>query len=487
MWSGRRRLAGHQYRGLQSAHSRRWSTSTTSRQVAPPPATLDAAAAAAAGPYDAIVVGAGVIGCSTAYNLARRGASVLVVDRRDIAAEQSSKSWGFCRQQGRDLRELPMMIESIAAWTGLEDELGWDVGWQQGGNLALIQTEAEREQKMRWADAARPFGVETEILDRASVREILPALGAESNVEGAMWTASDGSADPEKATGAFAAGAAAHGAQFLLGSNVRALSTAEHGRHGRGMMQAGRVEGVVIDSGETISATTVVLATAAWTDGLLRRSGVGLSIPTLRLHATAGQTEPLVPAARGASTGTPFPAVGVWAKGVSFRLRKDGGLTIADGGQLEEHDIGVETFLHGWRFLPLLRQHYACTHLKLRRDSFPTPRTDACPEPSEARLEFARENFGKLFPALPPLRMARSWAGFIDITPDMLPVIDNQAVEGLVLSTGYSGHGLGIAPAAGRLTADLALGIKSASVEAIQFRASRLTSESLWVAPDALI
>jgi glycine/D-amino acid oxidase-like deaminating enzyme len=380
-----------------------------------------------------------------------------------------------------------MMIESIAAWTGLEDELGWDVGWQQGGNLALIQTEAEREQKMRWADAARPFGVETEILDRASVREILPALGAESNVEGAMWTASDGSADPEKATGAFAAGAAAHGAQFLLGSDVRALSTAEHGRHGRGMMQAGRVEGVVIDSGETISATTVVLATAAWTDGLLRRSGVGLSIPTLRLHATAGQTEPLVPAARGASTGTPFPAVGVWAKGVSFRLRKDGGLTIADGGQLEEHDIGVETFLHGWRFLPLLRQHYACTHLKLRRDSFPTPRTDACPEPSEARLEFARENFGKLFPALPPLRMARSWAGFIDITPDMLPVIDNQAVEGLVLSTGYSGHGLGIAPAAGRLTADLALGIKSASVEAIQFRASRLTSESLWVAPDALI
>jgi glycine/D-amino acid oxidase-like deaminating enzyme len=481
MRSGRGPSARRLYH-LQSPHSRHWSTSASSRQVAARPAALDAAAATTR-VYDAIVVGAGVIGCSTAYNLAKRGASVLVVDRRGIAAEQSSKSWGFCRQQGRDLRELPMMVESIAAWTGLEGELGWDVGWQQGGNLALIQTEAERDAKLRWAEAARPYGVETEILDRASVGEILPGLGAECNVQGGMWTESDGSADPEKATGAFAAAAAAYGAQFLLGSNVRELATSEHGRHGRGMTQAGRVEGVVIDSGETITAPIVVLATAAWTDGLLRRSGVGLSIPTLRLHATAGQTEPL----GGTSATAPFPAAGVWAKGLSFRLRKDGGLTIADGGQLEEHDIGVESFLHGWRFLPLLRQNYACAHFKLRRDSFPTPRTDACPEPAEARLELARENFSKLFPALPPLRMARSWAGFIDITPDMLPVIDNQAVEGLVLSTGYSGHGLGIAPAAGRLAAELALGIENASVEAAAFRASRLTREGLWVGPDALI
>lgn len=427
-----------------------------------------------------------MIGCSTAYNLAKRGASVLVVDRRGIAAEQSSKSWGFCRQQGRDLRELPMMVESITAWTTLEDELGWEVGWQQGGNLALIQSEAEHAAKLRWAEAARPYGVETEILDRAGVGEILPGLGVESPVNGGMWTASDGSADPEKATRAFAAGAVAHGAQFLLGSNVHALSTSEHGRHGRGMTQAGRVNGVMIDSGETISAPIVVMATAGWTDGLLRRSGVGLTIPTLRLHATAGQTEPLVPPVKG-STSCPFPAVGVWAKGISFRLRKDGGLTIADGGQLEEHDIGLETFLHGWRFLPLLLQNYDCAHLKLRRDSFPTPRTDACPEPTEARLDFARENFSKLFPALPPLQMARSWAGFIDITPDMLPVIDGQVVEGLVLSVGYSGHGLGIAPSAGRLTAELALGMKCASDEAAEFRASRLTRESLWVAPDALI
>ena len=484
MRSGRPRAPRHLYRVQSISH--RCSTTATSRRVAPVTTTLDAHAAAAAGPYDAIVVGGGVIGCSTAYNLAKRGAAVLVVERRGVAAEQSSKSWGFCRQQGRDLRELPMMIESIAAWAGLESELGWDVGWQQGGNIALIESEADRAAKLRWAEAAQPYGVETAILDRAGVDEILPGLAVESAVIGGMWTESDGSADPEKATTAFAAGAATHGAQFLLGSNVHALATSEHGRHGRGMTQAGRVEGVVLDTGETIRAPIVVVATAGWTDGLLRRSGVGLSIPMLRLHATAGQTEPL-PNASGGSTGCPFPAAGVWAKGVSFRLRKDGGLTIADGGQREEHDIGLETLLHGWRFLPLLRQHYASAHFKLRRDSFPAPRIDACPEPAEARLELAKENFRKLFPALPPLRIARSWAGFIDITPDMLPVIDGQAVEGLFLSCGYSGHGLGIAPAAGRLTAELALGLESASVEAAAFRASRLTHEGLWVAPNALI
>ena len=379
---------------------RRWlsSAATQQRAVAPPPPAIAATAAAAASPYDVIVVGGGVIGCSTAYQLAKRGASVLVIERRAIAAEQSSKSWGFCRQQGRDLRELPLMVESIASWTGLEKELGWDMGWQQGGNLALFETEEKRAAQTRWADAARPYGVETEILDRAAVAEILPGLAADHPVAGGMWTRSDGSADPEKATAALAAGAASHGAEFLLGSGVATLSTAEHGRHGRGMWQAGRVDGVVMDSGEKVSAGVVVLAAAGWSDELLRRSGVGLSVPTLRLHATAGRTEPLdgATSAEPYRPAAPFPSVGVWSGDVSFRLRKDGGLTIADGGRLEEHDIGVETLLHGWRFLPSLRQHYAVTHLKLRRDSFPVPRVDACPEPAQRRLTFAAENFSKL-------------------------------------------------------------------------------------------
>lgn len=203
------------------------------------------------------------------------------------------------------------------------------------------------------------------------------------------------------------------------------------------------VDGVLLESGELISAGMVVVATAGWSSGLLQKS-VGLSIPTIRLHATAGRTEPLDDA--GTSSAAPFPNVGVWSDDCAFRLRNDGGLTIADGGHFEEHDIALETLVHGWRFLPSLKKHWAQTHLKLRKDSFPTPRTDACPEPAHSRLLFAAERFAELFPGRAPLQMAESWAGFIDITPDMVPVIDAVAIEGLVVSTGYSGHGLGIAP-----------------------------------------
>jgi sarcosine oxidase len=167
-----------------------------------------------------------VIGCSTAYHLAKRGASVLVVERRAVAAEQSSKSWGFCRQQGRDLRELPLMVESVAAWAGLEEELGWDVGWQQGGNLALHTDEAQRAAQASWAQAAQQYGVRTELLDRSQVAELLPGLGADHPVQGGMWTATDGTADPAKATAVYAQAAVSRGACFLQGCGVRALSTA---------------------------------------------------------------------------------------------------------------------------------------------------------------------------------------------------------------------------------------------------------------------
>ena len=318
---------------------------------------------------------------------------MLVVERRCVAAEQSSKSWGFCRQQGRDLRELPLMVESIASFTGLEEELGWDIGWQQGGNLALFEDEAKRASQARWAQLAAPFGVPTQIIDREGVEELLPGLGAAHPVQGAMWTSTDGSADPERATAAFAQGALAHGAQFLQGVGVATLATSQHGAHGRGMGQAGRVTGVVLDSGEEVSAGVVVVATAGWSDELLRKS-VGLSLPTLRLHATAGRTEPLDEPAAAA----PFPSCGVWSGECSFRLRPDGGLTLADGGHAEEHDLSADTLRHGWRFLPHLRQFWSQTHLKLRRDSLPHPRRDACPEPAAGRMSAAVEQFAALFP-----------------------------------------------------------------------------------------
>src|SRR5258705_13338796 len=86
---------------------------------------------------DVVVVGAGIVGCATAYFLARRGARVVVVERVSVPGEQSRKNWGFIRQQGRDPVEMPLVTEAHRLWRGRPRRRGADLEWIQGGNLAL--------------------------------------------------------------------------------------------------------------------------------------------------------------------------------------------------------------------------------------------------------------------------------------------------------------------------------------------------------------
>ena len=84
-----------------------------------------------------VLIGAGIVGSATAYHLARRGVRAVVVERASVPGDQSRKNWGFVRQQGRDPLEMPLVIEANRMWRGLERELGTDVEWIAGGNLAL--------------------------------------------------------------------------------------------------------------------------------------------------------------------------------------------------------------------------------------------------------------------------------------------------------------------------------------------------------------
>lgn len=412
---------------------------------------------------DVLVVGGGIIGCSTAYHLALQGASVTVVDTRGVAASQSSKSWGFCRQQGRDLRELKLMQESMTRWRSIEDELGFAVGWQDVGNLALCDTEKRYKQFQTWMPLAAKFGLDSEMLDQKAVTELLPGLAGEW--VGGAWTASDGSADPVSATHAFAKAAELRGVNFrLFAPPVKEL-----------VVEDKCVKGVRLEDGEVLSAGTTVLAAGAWSSEVL--SSIGYPLPQLRVRATAAQTEKLTdlgPQYEG------FPGIGVWAPRCSFRKRVDGSMTIADGGYAEEHDFEVyASTRYGWKYLPGFLKHpinvnvvHDITH---RRD----------PNPNPKRIDQAVSSFERMFPGMPALRIRQTWAGHIDMTPDMVPVIDcgGDLPRNLVVSTGYSGHGLGIAPSAGRLTADMVLSGER-PLEAEVFRADRF-GEKFFFAPQS--
>ncbi|MDG0999323.1 MAG: FAD-dependent oxidoreductase, partial [Pseudomonadales bacterium] len=153
---------------------------------------------------DVVIIGAGVIGISTAWFLAKHGVSVLVCDKGRVAGEQSSRNWGWVRQQSRDAAELPIMIDSINTWESLSKELGEDIGFAREGVLNVAATDADLASRELWLDTARQHQLDTRMLSSAEVDELLKDKPGQW--KGALFTASDGRAEPFKAVPALARG-----------------------------------------------------------------------------------------------------------------------------------------------------------------------------------------------------------------------------------------------------------------------------------------
>ncbi len=120
---------------------------------------------------DVVVIGGGVVGVFTAYYLAQRGVSVALLEKGRVAAEQSSRNWGWCRQQNRDARELPMATKSLDLWGKVAQETGEDTGFRRSGLLYLSQDENELAGWARWRDFARTVGVTTHMLSEEEATE----------------------------------------------------------------------------------------------------------------------------------------------------------------------------------------------------------------------------------------------------------------------------------------------------------------------------
>jgi glycine/D-amino acid oxidase-like deaminating enzyme len=411
---------------------------------------------------DVVVVGAGIVGCATAYYLARRGVRVAVVERASVAGEQSRKNWGFVRQQGRDPLEVPLVMEANRIWRGLERELDTDVEWIQGGNLALAADEARMVRFEEWLPIAREFGLQTRLLRGHELNAVVPGLGC--SWAAGMHTPGDGHADPEKATDAFARVAQAHGAAIHFDCAVQGV-----------VKTAGAVSGVVTERGE-IRASSVVCAAGAWSSRLVRT--LGLALPQRWVRGTVART----------TSAPPVTSCAVWGPGVAFRQRRDGSFNIAAGGALD-HDVTLESLRQMRFFFPnyrknkaLFRFHVGRPLLRSLRAALPGSEArrrplawdrgiDPVPNPSKVRRGLAE--LQRVLPSLPRLEVARSWAGYIDATPDLVPVLGEvPGLRGFVLATGFSGHGFAMGPIAGRLVSELIVDGKT-SLDISGFRFSR--------------
>ena len=417
---------------------------------------------------DVVVVGAGIVGCATAYFLARRGARVVVVERGPVPGEQSRKNWGFVRQQGRDPLELPLVVEANRLWQGLERELNADIEWTQGGNLALAADEARLARFEAWLPVAREFGLPTHLLRARDLDAVVPGLAG--GWVGGMHTPGDGHADPEKTTDAFARAAVAQGATLHLDCAVQAVTT-----------RAGAVAGVVTEQGE-IRAPAVVCAAGAWSSRLART--LGFDLPQRWVRGTVART-------------TPAPAVtacAVWGPGVAFRQRRDGSFNIAAGGALD-HDVTLDSVRQLRFFLPnfwknrtMFRFHVGRPLLASLAAALPGSAARRRPlvwdrgrepQPNPVKVRRSLAELQRVLPALPPLGIARSWAGYIDAAPDLVPVLGEvPGLRGFVLATGFSGHGFAMGPIAGRLVAELIVDGKT-SLDITGFRFSRFAEGAI--------
>lgn len=398
---------------------------------------------------DVVVIGGGIVGTSIAYYLARSGVSVVLLEKGRIGAEQSSRNWGWCRQQNRDARELPMATKSLELWDSLAADIGEDAGFRRCGLTYLSDNESEIEGWAKWRDFAVTQGVRTSMLTPQEAAERGRATG--KSWKGGVFSRDDGIADPARAAPVLALGVMKYGGTVLQECAARGVE-----------LSAGRVSGVVTERG-TIATSQIVVAGGAWASSFCHQLGVGMPQASTRstiLSVEPGQAGEIPPALHTSE--------------VSVTARGDGGWTLAVSGRAQ-FDPTPQNIRYAKAFLPMFMRrrgslsagslqgwmwgHETRRIWKLDR---PTPMERARildPKPNRKIVEDTLSRARKLLPGLAANPVQAAWAGYIDSTPDGVPVIGPvERIPGLMIAAGFSGHGFGIGPGAGLLVARMLTG-----------------------------
>jgi len=409
-----------------------------------------------------VIIGGGIVGVSTAWFLARQGVDVALCEKGFIAGEQSGRNWGWVRIQGRDPREVPMMLESLKIWRSLAEVLGEDVGFTEGGCLYTARTDKALAEYAQWLEVAREYKLGTRVISGGDLRACVG--DAASQWVGALYTPDDGRAEPHKATPALARAALRAGASILSGCAVRGIET-----------ESGAISAVVTEHG-SIRTSCVLCAAGAWSSLFCR--SLGINLPQLKVRGTVARTAPASAVLNG----------NLFDDRIGIRRRQDGGFTVAHGSILE-HGVTPSTFRFAFKFLPALMKESRALRLSLGSDFFDELRLPTRwsldektpfeahrvldPPPNPKVLAGLRRNMTQTFPELANVSIVESWAGMVETTPDVVPVICAvEKLPGFHIATGFSGHGFGLGPGAGKAIAAMLTG-RDVGVDLSPFRLGR--------------
>jgi len=415
---------------------------------------------------DVVVVGGGIVGTASAYYLAKRGLSVALVEKGYIGCEQSSRTWGWCRQQNRDRREMPISILSMKLWDGLAEEIGMDLGFRRTGLIYATDDEKMLAGWESWRPVAEEFGVDTHMLTASQAAERIPEN--RRKWVGGLHSVADGKGEPELAAPVLAEGARALGATIHQGCAARSLDVTN-----------GQVTGVVTERG-TIRCDAVVCAGGAWSSRFLRPHGV--TFPQASVRQTAVRTKPVENLGEV-----------LYCPDFAMTRRLDGSYTLAISGRatLEFTPQGIR---FAREFMPQFLMRLKAVQVGLGKSFIRGPEAVSTlltddplvfeknrvldPAPMKRLLAQILRNVRETFPDVAGLEVDSAWGAFVDCTPDAIPVVSQvEKIGGVVLAAGCSGHGFGLGPGIGYLVADLVTGDKP-SVDPRPFRLDRLVDGS---------
>ena len=349
---------------------------------------------------DVIIIGSGVIGCATAYYLAKKGTSVIVLDKdENIGNGGSARNGGGVRQSGRDPRELPLAMYAVNnLWPTLSEELGVNVEYHKEGNLRLGKTEHHLEILQGLTDRATACGLDVRMIDGAEVRAINPYLSDE--VIGASWCATDGHANPLMTTLGYYRVARRLGVQFYTGEEVTELQTIK-GKARR-----------VITRKNVFEGEKIIVAAGYESRWILE--SVGIDIPMSKDLIEALVTEAEAPM---------FPQMLGTADADFYGHQTDHGSFVFGGAS------GFET---------------------VNKDNGHNM-TSSITAPCICR------GIMKYIPKLANAKIVRTWAGYEDVSADGVPVLGEiKEIPGLITACAFTGHGFGISPIVGTLLAEIA-------------------------------
>lgn len=377
---------------------------------------------------DVIVIGGGIVGCATAYNLAKLGCKkVVLIEKKYLSSGATGRCGAGVRMQWGTEPNCVLSRDSIRMFESLEEELGYDdsIEFKQSGYLLLAYNEKMVEQFHKNLGLQHRLGIPSRWVNPEEIKEIIPHINLQG-LHGATFCEKDGHCNPFKATDAYAQAAKRLGVEILTYTKVTNL-----------LKDGDIIKGVETTSG-IIETPLVISCAGAYTRQLGRMVGVDLPIYAERHQILV--TEPVEP--------LQGPMVMSFYHGIYCQQVPHGGFIMGLGDPNEVKDYNIEST---WQFA----------------------------QEMAAKITF-------ILPVLKELRMIRQWAGLYDLTPDKTQILGAiPEVPGFFVAAGFSGHGFMIAPVVGQLMAQLMMGMEL-EYPINMYGIERFTSGKLYVEPSVV-